>query len=635
MASTDDSGLKKRNVPVRKSSFSSKAPGEASGAKVRFEETGQSRGWKKMGILIGVGGLTAFLLVGKKDPPILTSRGRRAVIPQSEGQIQQKGLPGLQPGTPNYRCDPATCQLPNCYCPSTSPPGNLTLEQTPQFVLLTYDDAVNTITFPLSNATTVSTNPNGCRIAATYFVSTMYTDYHLVQILEADGNEIAIHTMTHPGNPDITEIEGCRKAIGAYSGVNASRIRGFRAPYLAFDMGSWQALTDLGLEYDCTNPTDPRYGPWPFTMDNGFPYMCETGTCDYDKRFPGLWQVPMFALVDPDTGNQYTVMDPPGTPEFLIGLFKFNFLLHWEKYKTPMGLWLHPAWFLNDPLNDRVQLLNDFFDWTRQVTGNRVWYVTVSQLVDWMKDPKSVDEMLTASVVDCPAQRAVAGVIGKEVCNGRDDNGNGRVDEGLTRRCELGAYSSQCCFACPSTNPIPANPVPSPLPIPEAPGGSADCPNDAVLPEGGCFQGTWGNCACRCLNEEDFSKNGYCKDDKGVCSIVKTFDPVRRVFLCRGQDPSAPSTRTQTESGTATSTSTPTPISNGCPNNAVPPPGGCVQGTWADCACQCLSENDRTKNGYCKDGTGVCTVVKTYDFVNRVFLCPGTFSFSEISRYDG
>lgn len=38
--------------------------------------------------------------------------------------------------TASYSCDPATCQPPECLCPSNTPPGGLTPSQIPQFVLV-------------------------------------------------------------------------------------------------------------------------------------------------------------------------------------------------------------------------------------------------------------------------------------------------------------------------------------------------------------------------------------------------------------------------------------------------------------------------------------------------------------------
>lgn len=39
-------------------------------------------------------------------------------------------------------CDPTTCKLPNCLCPSLTPPNGLQPKDVPQFVTITFDDSV-------------------------------------------------------------------------------------------------------------------------------------------------------------------------------------------------------------------------------------------------------------------------------------------------------------------------------------------------------------------------------------------------------------------------------------------------------------------------------------------------------------
>jgi len=41
---------------------------------------------------------------------------------------------------PYYSCDPASCTVPNCQCPSTANPGGFSRENTPQFVRVRTDE---------------------------------------------------------------------------------------------------------------------------------------------------------------------------------------------------------------------------------------------------------------------------------------------------------------------------------------------------------------------------------------------------------------------------------------------------------------------------------------------------------------
>ena len=76
--------------------------------------------------------------------------------------------------------------------------GNLAPRRTPQLVLLTFDDAVNDLNKELYRDLFEKgrLNPNGCPIAATFYVSHEWTDYGQVQSLYADGHEIASHTIS-------------------------------------------------------------------------------------------------------------------------------------------------------------------------------------------------------------------------------------------------------------------------------------------------------------------------------------------------------------------------------------------------------------------------------------------------------
>lgn len=76
--------------------------------------------------------------------------------------------------------------------------GGIAPENTPQIVLLTFDDAINDLNRQLyvdlfENG---RKNPNGCPISASFYVSHEWTDYSQVQNMYADGHELASHTIS-------------------------------------------------------------------------------------------------------------------------------------------------------------------------------------------------------------------------------------------------------------------------------------------------------------------------------------------------------------------------------------------------------------------------------------------------------
>lgn len=76
--------------------------------------------------------------------------------------------------------------------------GELPLEEVPQIVLMTFDDAVNDLNTHYYSELFENgrVNPNGCPISATFYVSHEWTDYGQVQSLYADGHELASHTVS-------------------------------------------------------------------------------------------------------------------------------------------------------------------------------------------------------------------------------------------------------------------------------------------------------------------------------------------------------------------------------------------------------------------------------------------------------
>ena len=108
-----------------------------------------------------------------------------------------------QPPTPDPlaapECDPSVCVLPECFCSSdgTRIPGDLEPSETPQMILMSFDGAINALNFDHYKKllSRTRTNPNGCQIKGTFFVSHEYTSHFHVQKFYADGHEIAVHSI--------------------------------------------------------------------------------------------------------------------------------------------------------------------------------------------------------------------------------------------------------------------------------------------------------------------------------------------------------------------------------------------------------------------------------------------------------
>lgn len=98
-------------------------------------------------------------------------------------------------------CDLSVCKLPECFCSKdgTLIPGHMEVNQVPQMIVLTFDDAINFENWDLYTTkifTPNRKNPNGCNIKSTFYVSHQYTNYQHVQKLWNDGHEIGVHSIT-------------------------------------------------------------------------------------------------------------------------------------------------------------------------------------------------------------------------------------------------------------------------------------------------------------------------------------------------------------------------------------------------------------------------------------------------------
>ncbi|KAL1441060.1 hypothetical protein MTO96_008810 [Rhipicephalus appendiculatus] len=163
-------------------------------------------------------------------------------------------------------CDPRECRSrDNCACMGTKPPENLNVSDMPQFVMLTFDDAIDERNMAfyrqLLEPGRRRNRANGCNMAATFFVSAGHTDYSYVHELRSVGSEVAIHSITHRDNLtywrtlDVAgweaEFVGGRNLLRDYAMIPAEDMIGARAPYLESGNGSaYTMMRQNGFVYD-------------------------------------------------------------------------------------------------------------------------------------------------------------------------------------------------------------------------------------------------------------------------------------------------------------------------------------------------------------------------------------------------
>lgn len=351
-------------------------------------------------------------------------------------------------------CNENNCSGPDCRCFSTSPPDNLKPEEIPQLVFLTFDEAITQSNIlKYRSILQDRKNPNDCPIAITYFVTHNSNDYTFTHELFYAGSEIASGSISH-ATPASTwalktveewsdELGGMRQTLSKFANIPIESIVGERAPFLQTSGDvTFQAMSQSGIKWDCSYPTITYSSPgaFPYTMDYGFPQDCQIEPCP-KSSYPGIWNVPMIVLRD--VANHTCSMadgcaNRTTTEAEAYNFLKSNFNAHHGTNKAPFGVHLHAAWFLEEPANfdGYLHFLDDL------VAMDDVYIVTVSQGVEWMKNPVALSG--AKEFFKCP--RVIPKPCAPTNCYFEDpDTGADLV--------------MASCVSCPDLYPSPGNPL--------------------------------------------------------------------------------------------------------------------------------------------------------------------------------
>ncbi len=292
---------------------------------------------------------------------------------------------------------------------STAPPGGLAPSNTPQIVLLTFDDAVTLNSYDLvQQVLTNHCNPNGDTIKATFFVAlNAGYDYYSIRRLYDAGHEIALHTISHSTDHTCSierwrqEIAGEKRILVNLSGIPAEDINGFRAPRVDPNDNTFRVLHERGFRYDASMrealgmySTAPDNLIWPYTLDNGLQQIAAPPNVPL-TNYPGLFEIPVWVQFTNSVALALT--DPPSSlnSNQVVSLWKENFLSRYNGNRSPYGIFLHAVWdtqWLSNPQHKawRIGALNEFITWALQHPDT--WFITCNDLVDYMLNPAEAAE---------------------------------------------------------------------------------------------------------------------------------------------------------------------------------------------------------------------------------------------------
>lgn len=341
---------------------------------------------------------------------------------QSKGP-RNSGTSGPKVEDPAKRCDKDKCKLPDCRCGSTDIPRNFSVKKTPQLVVLTFDDSVNDLNKRLYEDIfhPARKNPNGCPIAATFYVSHEWTDYGLVQSLYSDGHEIASHSISHSFGEQFSkkkwlkEMAGQREILSGFAGIKLEDIRGIRAPFLAIGGNNmFSMLYDANFTYDSSMPIYENKPPsYPYTMDYKLSHDCMIPPCP-TKSYPGVWEIPLVMWNDLKEGrcSMADACSNPSTVEGVYYMIMKNFQRHYNTNRAPFGLSYHPAWFTTPHHKEGFELFLDTI-----VAMEDVWLVTAWQTVQWMRNPTPLSHIDEFEPFKCDYKMRPPRCDKPKVCN--------------------------------------------------------------------------------------------------------------------------------------------------------------------------------------------------------------------------
>lgn len=295
---------------------------------------------------------------------------------------------------------------------SAIPPKNLPFSSTPQFILLTHDNAIDTSAHDLMLTVTAGLSSNRCPISATMFAAVKGTQCGLLLDLYRRGYEIAAQSinMAKLGKLEYdairSEIVGTRTQL-AGCGIPEAAIKGYRAPGLESKLEVRQALESNLFLYDSSLKEDGKGRSftkgmasrvWPWNMAYGIPIDCSlfnaTQSCAVGENWPGLFEVPVWGLTALG-GPYYQDIGADGKTDVYDAL-KANFdAAYFGGNRAPLPIYVHSLWLKDE---SHMSGLKRFVDYARSKPD--VYFVTMRQLLEWMQAPLPIG-LLTPDKLGC------------------------------------------------------------------------------------------------------------------------------------------------------------------------------------------------------------------------------------------
>uniref|UniRef100_A0A8R1DKH9 EGF-like domain-containing protein n=1 Tax=Caenorhabditis japonica TaxID=281687 RepID=A0A8R1DKH9_CAEJA len=294
-----------------------------------------------------------------------------------------------------------SCRLPSCFCTSSGkvPPNNLDPKNIPQMVMLAFDDPItdriiNTLKSLFSGKIR---NSNGCAIKGTFFISHQWNNYDQTLWLHSKKHEISVNSITKEDLSGRTkerwykEQKGMRETLAEFSYVDRSQIVGTRSPLFKIGGDSqFEMMAENNFTYDNSMLVNGAY--WPQTLDHKLSWECD-GRCPTSSH-KGIWEIPVQNIQAADMRWYKTLtraLKPVDSRDSVKKMLMRNFMNHYKTNRAPFVVTLDTEFLTYLPDNGAIYALEDFLK--DIVQKPEVFVVTGSQVIDWMKNPVTLNDL--------------------------------------------------------------------------------------------------------------------------------------------------------------------------------------------------------------------------------------------------
>lgn len=313
--------------------------------------------------------------------------------------------------------------------PGTIPPGGLSPQNVPMFVTFGFDDnpygdGVQYFVDLLhdkknhagsGNPLTFDNAP--CRIS-------FYCTGRFGEIEESgedvkkawknayeDGHEIANHSWSHEDTLQLNsnldswkfELTKTNDSLSKWLGMPINAIEGFRTPFLAYSVATFQAIQSIGFKYDCS--IEYNYGSddgtgylWPYTLGNGG--VADTPGKNVSGSYPGIWELPVHTIITATVGWSKTAgfdynmwYQKMMSKATFLDLLKYNFDQRLKGNRAPFMFGTHTQYYSklntnkipNATMEEAREAIKEFIEYV--LTKDEVRIVRMIDIVNWMENP--------------------------------------------------------------------------------------------------------------------------------------------------------------------------------------------------------------------------------------------------------